>query len=77
MVTQYNMLYHKQRLRLTTLQRLILTDERWQTLSRLMYQNVRIYNKAEHQMTLEGFFVSNSNRLLRLSITALGIGLCC
>ncbi len=32
----------------------MLTDERWQTLSRLMYQSGRIYNKPEHRMTLEG-----------------------
>jgi len=34
--------------------RLMLTDERWQKLSRLMYQSGRIYNKPEHRMTLEG-----------------------
>lgn len=32
----------------------MLTDERWQKLSRLMYQSGRIYNKPEHRMTLEG-----------------------
>lgn len=32
----------------------MLTDQRWQKLSRLMYQSGRIYNKPGHRMTLEG-----------------------
>lgn len=34
--------------------RLMLTDESWLLLSRIMYLTGRIYNKPEHRMTLEG-----------------------
>ena len=34
--------------------RLMLTDDSWKLLSRLMYLTGRIYNKPEHRMTLEG-----------------------
>ena len=34
--------------------RLMLTDETWNLLSRVMYLTGRIYNKPEHRMTLEG-----------------------
>ncbi|WP_199609889.1 IS5 family transposase [Flocculibacter collagenilyticus] len=34
--------------------RLMLTDDSWKLLSRIMYLTGRIYNKPEHRMTLEG-----------------------
>jgi transposase len=34
--------------------RLMLTDDSWKLLSRIMYLTGRIYNKSEHRMTLEG-----------------------
>ena len=34
--------------------RTILTDIYWNKLKKLLYQTGRIYNKAEHRMTMEG-----------------------
>ena len=34
--------------------RIMLTDEYWSTLSRLMLETGRVYNKPEHRMTVEG-----------------------
>lgn len=39
--------------------RLMLTDDSWRLLSRIMYLTGRIYKKPEHRMTLE----SNSHRM--------------
>ena len=34
--------------------RLMLTDDSWKLLSKIMHLTGRIYNKPEHRMTLEG-----------------------
>jgi len=34
--------------------RLMLSDERWETVSKLLKETGRVYNKAEHRMTFEG-----------------------
>jgi transposase len=50
---RYNQLRQKPK-NLTYMPRLMLTDETWNVLSRIMHLSGRIYKKPEHRKTLEG-----------------------